>query len=118
MRSSFIEQPLGHELPVFYSLWGLSSFREDCLCILIQLFNKWLIIYSGVNIQIALKCGLEFSQVLVLEGKMVRRDFCLEVSAGKVSLWCFVMETSLQISSESYVFGSSSSPELIMKQKK
>lgn len=49
---------------------------------------------------------------------MVGRDFCLEVSAGKVSLWCFVMETSLQISSESYVFESSSSPELIMKQKK
>lgn len=32
--------------------------------------------------------------VLILEGKMVRRDFYLEVSAGKVSLWCFVIETS------------------------
>lgn len=49
---------------------------------------------------------------------MVRGDFCLEVSAGKVSLWCFVMETSLQISSESYVFESSSSAELMTKQKK
>lgn len=49
---------------------------------------------------------------------MVRRVFYLEVSAGKVSLWCFVIETSLQISSESYVFESSSSPELITKQKK
>lgn len=49
---------------------------------------------------------------------MVRGDFYLEVSAGKVSLWCFVMETSLQITSESYVFESSSSSELITKQKK
>lgn len=41
---------------------------------------------------------------MTLAGKMVRGDFCLEVSAGKLSLWCFVMETFLQISSESYVF--------------
>lgn len=49
---------------------------------------------------------------------MVGRDFYLEVSAGKVSLWCFVIETSLQMSSESYVFESLSSPGLITKQKK
>lgn len=49
---------------------------------------------------------------------MIRGDFCSEVSAGKVSLWCFVMEISLQISSESSVFESSSSPELITKQEK
>lgn len=48
---------------------------------------------------------------------MVRGDFCLGVSLSKVTLWCFVMETSLKIGSGSCVFESSSSPELITKQK-